>query len=59
MILTTSTTLLSRGTNTRDDSIEAGIEGQEEIERAPFKNYRGVLQVLGDLLPKSQGSYQN
>jgi len=59
VILTNSTTLLSRGTNTRDDSIEAGIEDQKEIERTLIKNYRGVLQVLGDLLPKSQGSYQN
>ena len=59
MILITSATLLSCGTNTRDDGIEAGIEGREEIERAPVKNYRGVLQVLGDLLPKSQRSYQN
>ena len=47
MILITSTTLLSCGTNTRDDRIEAGIEGREEIERAPVKNYRGVLQVSG------------
>ena len=47
MILITSTTLLSYGTNTRDDGIEAGIEGREEIERAPVKNYRGVLQVSG------------
>jgi len=46
-IVTISTTLLSRGTNTRDDGIEVGIEGQEEIEHAPVKNYRGVLQVSG------------